>query len=65
MYIRDFERHVGPLAGVHAWPIDVYTRYLLSTDFFRNGADESRRVRYLSFYHPYVTICYNPLARFD
>ena len=37
-----------------------YERFLLSTDFFQNGADESRLVRYVSFYDPYVSPCWNP-----
>ena len=37
-----------------------YERFLLSTDFFQNGADESRFIRYASFYDPYVSPCWNP-----
>jgi hypothetical protein len=44
---------------------DVHTRYLLSTDFFRHGADESRRVHYVGYFDPSVTPCNNPLASFD
>lgn len=54
----DFSRRV-PLAP------DVYTGYLLSTDFFRHGADEARLIQYVGFYDPGVTPCNNPLARFD
>lgn len=36
--------------------------YLLSTDFFQNGEDERRPLRYLVFYDPQTTPCYNPLA---
>jgi hypothetical protein len=36
--------------------------YLLSSDFFVNGADESRRVRYLAFYDP-LRPCGNPFWR--
>lgn len=39
--------------------------FLLSTDFFQNGADERRLVRYVAFYDPYQTPCYNPFARID
>lgn len=41
---------------------NVVTKYLLSTDFFLNGADESRNVRYLSFYEPHRAPCRNPFA---
>jgi hypothetical protein len=41
---------------------NVVTKYLLSTDFFMHGADEARRVEYLSFYEPHRAPCRNPLA---
>lgn len=61
-YVRDYLRHLAPpdLAGP-----DFYTRFLLSTDFFQNGADESRTMQYVTFYDPYVTACRNPFARLD
>lgn len=40
----------------------VVTRYLLSSDFFASGADESRVVQYLGFYDP-LRACGNPFAR--
>jgi hypothetical protein len=42
----------------------IVTNYLLSSDFFINGADESRTVSYLGFYDP-LHACSNPFARFD
>lgn len=61
-YARDYLRHLPPpdLAGP-----DLYTRFLLSNDFFQNGADESRTLRYLALYNPYVNACRNPFARLD
>ena len=41
---------------------NVVTKYLLSTDFFFHDADESREVRYLSFYEPQLAPCRNPFA---
>lgn len=41
---------------------NVVTKYLLSTDFFFHGADESREVKYLSFYDPATAPCRNPFA---
>jgi hypothetical protein len=41
---------------------NVVTQYLLSTDFFFHDADESREVRYLSFYEPHLAPCRNPFA---
>jgi hypothetical protein len=40
----------------------IITLYLLSTDFFGNGADMNRTVRYVRFYNPMVA-CGNPFAR--
>jgi len=61
-YARDYLRYLAPpdLADT-----DLYTRFLLSNDFFQNGADESRAMHYVAFYDPYVTACRNPFARLD
>jgi hypothetical protein len=64
-YLQDYQRYFGRLPWIEQWPPDVYTRFLLSTDFFRFGADETRTVRYIGFYDPYVTPCSNLLAQFD
>ena len=40
----------------------LVTTYLLSTDFFVHGADESRTVQYLGYYDP-MRACGNPFAR--
>jgi len=37
----------------------------MSSDFFLNGADESKTVRYVAIYNPYVGACRNPFARLD
>lgn len=42
---------------------NVVTRFLMSTDFFQHGADESRPVRYLAFHDPPTTACQNFVAR--
>ncbi len=39
---------------------DAVPRYLLSTDFFLNGEDETRRVTFIAFYHPRGTPCFRP-----
>ena len=41
---------------------NVVSRYLLSTDFFEHGADESRTVRYVEFHDPYSVACRNPFV---
>jgi hypothetical protein len=40
----------------------VTTQYLMSSDFFINGADKTRTVKYLGYYDPMVA-CNNPFAR--
>lgn len=44
-------------------PDEIYMNYLSSTDFFMNGADESRPVRFVALYDPYVSPCFNPFRR--
>lgn len=41
---------------------NVVSMFLLSTDFFENGADESRLVKYVAFYDPTAAICRNPFV---
>jgi|SRR5580692_1942788 hypothetical protein len=40
----------------------VVTQYLMSSDFFKNGANEQRVVRYVHYFDPLVA-CGNPFAR--
>jgi hypothetical protein len=55
-----------PGPGEQFWPKEfdeaVVTAFLLSSDFFQNGADETRTVRYLAYYDPYKYACGNPFA---
>lgn len=41
----------------------VVQKYLLSTDFFPRGADESRTVRYVAYFDRYERPCTNPFLR--
>jgi hypothetical protein len=43
----------------------ICAAFLLSSDFFRNGADESGPVHYLALHDPWKVGCTNPFARFD
>lgn len=63
-YFADYERNRPGFSRRLPLPPDACTRYLLSTDFFRHGADESRRIHYVGFYDPDVTPCNNPFATF-
>lgn len=62
-YVREYQRVFGK---VHPRSIarnqEFYTKYLMSTDFFQHGGDESRPVRFVALYHPYTTPCWNPLV---
>jgi hypothetical protein len=40
----------------------LVSNYLLSSDFFANGADESRTINYVAYYDP-MRACQNPFAR--
>jgi len=44
---------------------NVVSKFLLSTDFFQNGANDRTLVTYLSFYDPQRVVCRNPFARRD
>lgn len=61
----DYRRHVGRRLEPGRWPDHVRAQFLLSTDFFRFDADESRVIAYVGFYDASVTACGNPFARFD
>jgi hypothetical protein len=40
----------------------IVNTYLLSTDFFRNGMDESKTVKYVGLYSPYLRPCAHPFS---
>jgi hypothetical protein len=48
--------------AIHHGEDRVTSAYLMSSDFFANGADESREVHYMGYYDPMVA-CSNPFAR--
>jgi hypothetical protein len=64
-YFADYRTYRGGLPRFAPLSSQVCTRYLMSTDFFRHGADESRLVRYVGFYDPDNVPCNNPLAEVD
>jgi hypothetical protein len=61
----DYRRHGGRLADRDRWPELVQAQFLLSTDFFRFDADESRVISYVGYYDPAVRPCNNPFSRFE
>lgn len=52
----------GDAAQHQRWIDDFAMRFLMSTDFFLHGADESRPIKYVMFYHPYRSPCWNPVS---
>jgi len=44
---------------------EVAKLFLLSSDFFWNGSDITREVKYIKFYNPYTRPCANPFAILD
>jgi hypothetical protein len=56
-FARDQRAGTGAREEIDA----IAARFLLSTDFFQNGADEDRPLRYVAYYDPYRSPCYNPL----
>ncbi len=53
-------REKGDMKPIY-W-LDLAHRYLLSSDFFDNGADLAKPVKFVLFYEPYLTPCFNPFA---
>ncbi len=41
---------------------NVVSMFLLSTDFFQNGANDRSLVRYVAFYDPTAAVCRNPFV---
>jgi hypothetical protein len=63
VYARsDLMQHTFLSTGIHHGEERVVTSYLLSSDFFSNGSDESKTVNYLGLYDP-LRACGNPFAR--
>ncbi len=44
---------------------DFYLTYLASTDYFDETRVADAPLAYVAFFHPYVSPCRNPFARFD
>src|SRR5688572_25551104 len=52
------------LLGITAWQSgrinQLVSTYLLSTDFFMHKTDESRIIKYVSLYNPFIKACDHP-----
>ena len=57
-----FYRSIDERSRIAHFEDFLVSSYLLSSDFFLQGADESRRVSYVAFFDP-ARPCQNPFAR--
>lgn len=63
-FVRDYEKHFGPLNFYSVRTNGrLFSTFLLSSDYYRNGADPEKVVHYVAFYDPYVSPCWNPFIR--
>lgn len=61
-FLSDYEENIAPGEVGAARDPDISMRFLLSTDFFENGQDESAPLEYVLFYDPWINPCRNPLV---
>ena len=59
-FAEAWEQYNGPFQGGDE---RLASTFLLSTDFFSHGEDESRPLQFERLYDPYVAPCGNPLTR--
>lgn len=57
-FVEAHETHAGPFKGRKV-SRKLAEKFLLSTDFFPD-ADESRPLKWVAYYDPYVSVCRNP-----
>ena len=61
-FVRDYQADTPRIHRRE--PTDaIASRFLLSTDFFQNGANEAHPLHYVRYYDPYRSPCYNPLTQ--
>lgn len=58
-WVNRYEQHKGPWKRKRVSRKDCQN-FLLSTDFFPE-ANEDKLLRFVAFYDPYISVCYNPL----
>lgn len=58
-FVAAYKEHTTRL-NEPASVVDGVERFLLSTDFFPQGADEKKQVHYTLFFAPLVSPCYKP-----
>jgi hypothetical protein len=60
---KRFQRSTDTRSRLERMEDQFVSTFLISSDFFFNGSDESRVVRYKYFYDPLVHPCGSPFAR--
>ena len=63
-FVRDYRADTDRVAKRER-TASIASRFLLSTDFFQNGAREEQSLEYVRYYDPYRSPCYNPLVERD
>jgi hypothetical protein len=58
-WVNAYERNEKPWSGKRVARKDLQN-FLLSTDLFPAG-DEQQPLRFVAYYDPYISVCYNPL----
>ncbi len=61
-YLADYERFRGAWSADAAPDSALFMQFLMSTDFFQHGMDESRTIGYAAFCDPYISPCYSPFT---
>lgn len=60
-WVNRYERYVDASEPHFGKPVlESIQGFLMSTDFFP-ACDESEPLRFVAYYDPYVSVCYNPL----
>jgi len=63
-FVRDYEKLFGRVKPYTVRTNGrLFSTFLLSSDYYRNGADPKQVVHYVTFYDPYVSPCWNPFLR--
>lgn len=60
-FLTDLETHDGPIEPGARATDKVVQKFLLSTDFFLEGGDETRTIAYARYHDPYISVCYDPI----
>jgi hypothetical protein len=64
-YVDEHFKFAGsPYYNRYATEEKILVNFMLSTDFFFNGSDETKPIKYLGYNDPYLRPCYDPFIPF-